>query len=308
MYKEGTEVTMSDYLTRAVNLIPKRCTEAMQSEIGASVIEEIRMRAGRPLEVVCSDKVISFPLTVTQTDISDVLSNATEHSLYAYENQIRSGYITISGGHRIGLSGRVFVQEQNICKIDEFSSINMRIAREIKGACKKILPYIIINGEICSCIIVSEPGKGKTTLLRDICRAIGDGEGIPHAYKVSLIDERGELASSFCGIAQLDIGNRTDVFDNCPKSAGMMLALRSMSPEVIIIDEIGTKEDMAAIKTVACCGVKVISSAHASSMEELKRRVDLTENCFERFIFIDRAKEGIYIKNIYDSACTPICP
>lgn len=298
---------MNEDITGAVRMLPEYCSKVIHDYTSSlSYLEEVRMRANKPLEVLCSGRLITFSFIVSKDDIRNVLQNATGYSLYAYEKQLTEGFITIRGGHRIGVCGRVFSQDENILRIDEFSSINIRFAHEIKGCARSIMPYITKDKEILSCLILSPPGVGKTTLLRDICRTISEETFTTKKLKTVLIDERGEIAASFQGEAQLDVGDRTDVLDNCPKAKGIMLSVRCMSPDVIVTDEIGSSDEMAAVQKATCCGIKIIASAHSSTMGGLRQRLVLTDKSFDRYIFISRNEDGLYVENAYERDFKPL--
>ena len=196
------------------------------------------------------------------------------------------------------------MKDGQIINITYVSSLNIRIAKEIIGASEKILPQIIENGQINSTLIVSKPGCGKTTILRDLVRNISN-----MGYTISMIDERGELAAMYKGIPQNDVGLRTDVLDNVTKSLGMKIAVRTMAPQVIVADEIGSEQDIEAINYGICSGVKGIFTAHGSTMEELNLNNVLNklyeERIFKKIIFLEKmgTVQKIYTldKNMYKS-------
>ena len=211
------------------------------------------------------------------------------------------GYITIKGGHRIGITGSAVISDGKITNINYISNLNFRIARQVIGASNEILRYIINieNNTIYNTLIASSPGAGKTTILRDIVRRLSDGiEQIKFKGKtIGLVDERGEIAAVYKGIAQNDVGIRTDVMDNVTKSLGMKIAVRTMAPQVIVADEIGTKEDLEAINYGICSGVKGIFTAHGGDVTELRQNDALNklyeEKLFKRIIFLEnRGKIG----------------
>ena len=230
-------------------------------------IEEIRLRNGKPLNLNYQGK--DFFMTkegevtakshkayiVTQEEISNTFQLVTKHSIYAYTEEIKKGFITINGGHRIGLGGQAIYSGNSIENIKNISSLNMRIAREKKGIANKLFIYLLENGNFQNTLIISPPQGGKTTLLRDLVRNLSNGYGNGRAYKIGLIDERSEIASIYRGMAQNDIGIRTDVLDGCLKEDGIMMFIRSMSPEIIAVDEIGGKEDIEAIEAGLRAGI-----------------------------------------------------
>ena len=221
---------------------------------------------------------------ITAEVLEVILNNLMNYSIYAYEEELAKGYITIEGGHRVGICGRVVKTENNITLIKDISSLNIRRSREIKGIAEKLKNDITDNLGLQNAIIVSSPKCGKTTLLRDIVRMLSyDG------YRVGVIDERSEIAGMYRGQPAYDIGPRTDVLDGCPKAEGMLMMIRSMSPDVIVTDEIGKSEDIEAIESALCSGVKVITTIHGNTYEDLirSRLGPLIESkVFSRIIFL----------------------
>ena len=273
-------------------------------KIDENCIEEIRIRVDRPVILKYPNKEEMLDHIVTQSEILNILQSLCNNSIYSYQNQICEGYITLQGGHRVGITGNVAMKEGNIINVNYVSSLNFRVAREIIGASNDILKEILIDNEIKNTLIVSKPGCGKTTILRDLVRNISN-----MGFTVSLIDERGEIASMYKGIPQNDIGIRTDVMDNVTKSLGMKIAIRTMAPQVIVADEIGTSEDLEAINYGICSGVKGIFTAHGANITELRQNEVLNklyeEKLFKRIIFLEkRGKIGkVYYldKNMYKS-------
>lgn len=244
--------------------LPPEISGVLQG-VSFSSLEEIRLRANRSLSVFGGGKNIRLPYTVSQQEIERTLQIISGSSVYAYIEEIKNCFITLEGGHRAGLCGRAVVDGGRIINIVQISGINFRIARQIKGAADKIMPYIR-QKNVQSTLIISPPQCGKTTIIRDAARQLGGD------YKVSIIDERGEIAAMHKGQPQHDIGEMTDVLDLCPKSIGIPLMLRSMSPDIIITDEIA-QCDIDAIKQAMSCGVKIIATAHGDSAEQVLRRL-----------------------------------
>ena len=283
--------------------------------INENTIEEIRIRVDRPVILKYPEgKEDILDHVVTQNEILNILQSLCNNSIYSYQSQICDGYITLQGGHRVGITGNVAMKDGKITNVNYVSSLNFRIAREIIGASDEILKEVITrksnsasqnnyrnsnidnndisNLEINNTLIVSRPGCGKTTVLRDLVRNISN-----KGFTVSLIDERGEIASMYKGIPQNDIGLRTDVMDNVTKSLGMKIAVRTMAPQVIVADEIGTEGDLEAINYGICSGVKGIFTAHGSDISELRQNETLNklyeEKLFKRIIFLEnRGKMG----------------
>jgi len=274
-----------------------------------SKTEEIRLRHSRPLIIYWAGgesylgkrgpvASVKEAYMVSGEDLERTLELISSYSLYACEEEMRGGYLTIPGGHRVGLGGRFVVESGSIKTLRNVSSLNFRVARQIKGAGEKVLPFLIDRhvGRIYHTLVISPPLGGKTTLLRDLARLISNGVGIlgQGGQKVGIVDERSEIAGCYQGVPQLDVGIRTDVLDACPKAEGIMIMLRSLSPQVIITDEIGREEDIRALEDAVHVGVSVIASAHGSTLEEICRRpvlgLMLENNYFERLVFLSNSR------------------
>ncbi|MDD3888521.1 MAG: stage III sporulation protein AA [Syntrophomonadaceae bacterium] len=249
-------------------------------------LEEIRLRCGQPIILRIGNqdytldargqvfRDIDKGYQVDNEDIYRTIASISDNSLYAFEDEIKRGFITISGGHRIGLAGQVIVQNYDIKIMKDFSSVCIRVAREIKDCSASLIPALCPSpsASILNTLIVSPPRCGKTTILRDLARLIARGNRYVNARNVVIVDERSEIGGCYRGVPQLDVGPRTDVLDSCPKALGMLMAIRSLSPQVIITDEIGSKNDIEAIQECVNAGVSIISSIHARNLDELKKR------------------------------------
>lgn len=257
-------------------------------------IEEIRIRVQKPiiLKLRYEDVVLSH--IVEQREILQTLEKLCENSIYAYKNQITEGYITVKGGHRVGITGTVVEENGQIINLKYVTSLNFRIARQVLNCSNKIIKEVldIENHSIFTTLIVAPPGKGKTTILRDLIRRISNGmENINFKGKTcGVVDERGEIAAMYKGIPQNDIGMRTDVIENVSKYKGMKILIRTMAPEIIACDEIGTKEDIEAIEEAMTAGIKGIFTIHGKNMEDIKNNKEvykLVENKqIEKIIFL----------------------
>ncbi len=251
-----------------------------------SKLEEIRLRCGQPLLLKIGDKDYTVDnqgrvmenfdegYRVSGEDIYRTIASISDNSLYAFEEEIKRGFITIPGGNRVGLAGQVIMQGNEIKTIKDFSSVCFRIAREIKNCAQPLMSHICpySNGMVMNTMVISPPRCGKTTVLRDIARILSSGSYMSSPRNVVVVDERSELAGSYRGVPQLDVGPRTDVLDACPKAQGIVMAVRSLSPQIIITDEIGRREDVEAIQECVNAGVSVITSIHAGNLEEVKKR------------------------------------
>lgn len=280
--------------------------------------EEIRLRVNSPLCLYCQGRDyyikrdgevtnnIQEALIVDLEMISKSFQLVCNYSIYALSEELKNGYITIKGGHRVGIGGKVIYGNQGIESIKNISSLNFRIAREKKGISNNIINYLIKNGDFLNTMIISPPQCGKTTLLRDIVRNLSNGMdkiGIS-GYKLGLIDERSEVAGLFNGIPQKDVGIRTDILDSCRKSHGIMLMIRSMSPEIIAVDEIGSKDDAEAISEALRAGISLIATIHGNSIEDIITRPSIKslfdEEIFKRFIIMDNSQGVGTIRMILD--------
>lgn len=261
----------------------------------ADDLQEIRIRVNRnAILKYCNEEVIT-DFIPNENDMINILHRLCENSIYSFQSQICNGFVTLYGGHRVGITGHVVMNNEKISNINYISALNFRIAKEIIGSSNKILKYVIDNGEIQNTLIVSRPGNGKTTILRDLVRNLSN-----MGYTVSLIDERGEIAAMYNGVPQNDVGLRCDVLDNVTKSLGMKIAVRTMSPDIIVSDEIGTKEDIEAINYGVLSGVNGIFTAHGSSIMDIKLNENLNkiyeQKVFSRIIFLEKMGK---IRDVY---------
>lgn len=278
--------------------------EILRYEHNLQDIEEIRIRSKKPIILKNSEGNKMLIHIVSKEELLETFQKVCEHSIYSYQKQICEGFITIKGGHRVGITGSSVIEDGKIININYVSSLNFRIAREKKDISRDVLKYIIKDNEIENTLIVSKPGCGKTTILRDLVRKISTGieEFGLKGKTCGVVDERGEIAAMYKGAPQNDIGILTDVMDNVSKSQGMRMLIRSMSPEVIICDEIGNKDDIEAINYAMTSGVKGIFTAHGNSLDEIilnnEMKQLLEKNIIETIIILDDKKRG-KIKNVY---------
>jgi len=267
----------------------------------AEKLREIRLVAQQPVRVIVQEGEFFLSVRgklcknlsedtwiISPGEIEQILNHVCSYSRYAYEEDIRQGFLTVPGGHRIGLAGQVILDENSKVKnIKYIRCLNIRIAHEIIGAADVLLPYVYHGQEIYHTLLVSPPGVGKTTMLRDLVRQISEGRDGMRGRQVGVVDERSEIAGSYLGIPGNCLGMRTDVLDACPKAQGMLMLLRSMAPEVVAVDEIGSSEDLRALAQIRQSGCKIIATMHGEVMEDVIRREN-TKEVFERFVFLRR--------------------
>ena len=226
--------------------------------------EEFRLRAGKEMTVLLPESEVTLGIEVTPEDLDILCDLATEFSRYAAAETLREGFLSVRGGFRVGLCGSAVIKNGVNTNLKNFSSAAIRISREKKGIAVKLIPQLFKENRFINTLIISPPGGGKTTLLRDIVRCLSE-----QGMRISLIDERGEIAVVYRGEAQLDVGGCTDVLDACPKAIGIPMMLRAMNPQIIAVDEITVLEDIKAMSLAVGCGVGLLATIHAGSIEDL---------------------------------------
>lgn len=257
-------------------------------------IEEIRLRNGRPIILKMQDgeKIIKYD--VTTEDVLYSLQHICENSIYSYQNQISQGFVTVKGGHRVGVSGSSVIENGKIININYVYSLNFRIAKEVIGSSNRVLKEILNleDNSIYNSLIASSPGAGKTTILRDLIRQISTGikDLKFKAINVGVVDERGEITALYKGLPQNDIGVKVDIIENAPKDIAMNMLVRTMTPKVIVADEIGSKDDIKAINYAVCSGVKGIFTAHRKlniryNFKPNYKRFDINEHYRKNYLF-----------------------
>lgn len=275
-----------------------------ENKIPYDTLQEIRLRIGKPLIVISNNMEWVMDRAVEKEVLAQILEYVSHYSLYAFENDLKQGFITIEGGHRVGIAGQVLIENGEVKNFKNISSMNIRISHEILHCADVVLPYIVKNREILNVLIVSPPRCGKTTLLRDLIRQVSDGTRYVKGSTVGVVDERSELGGCYLGIPQKQLGIRTDILDACPKSKGMMMLVRSMAPNVIAVDELGGAEDLRALEYSMNCGCKILATVHGSSMEELRKKplfeALIKAHRFDRYIVLGNEGRVGQIEGIYD--------
>lgn len=283
-------------------------------------LEEIRVRIGWPVELIYGNHnewLGNYDSMIDRQCLDEMLNYITGYSIYAMDEEIRQGYITFTGGHRIGITGHATYEalrssrESKITSIVDIGGLNIRIAHERKGCAEKIVAYLRKGNSIYNTLFFAAPGVGKTTYLRDVIRILSEGADGNGGLKVSVIDERSEIAACINGKPQNDLGKRTDVLDACPKEIGMKMVLRTMSPDVIAVDEIGKDGEFLMLEEMRCSGVKILGTIHAGDMEEVLRnpmiRKQVQTGAIERFVELVRMENGHRTFRIYDGQGSLLC-
>ena len=300
-----------------ISIFPKQIKAALRkAAIDQKQLEEIRVRVNQPLifmdgereYYIDADGRLSFKLDsairVTKKEIDEMLSLLCQYSVYAYEDQLRMGYIILIGGHRVGVVGENMTGSGGSFRMSNVAYLNIRIARQRIGCALQLMKALQGNDGLHNTVIIAPPGVGKTTYLRDLIRCLSTGNEESSGMKVGVVDERGELAAKYQGIPQNDLGPRTDVLSYASKSEGIYLLLRSMSPQVIAVDELGLPEDYEAVGRAFHCGCKLILTMHGSRIEELMLNTGFLQlkrkGMLDRFVFLEKDAKGKRRASIYN--------
>lgn len=307
-----SQKTILSYLSKNLRAHIERALEPY-----FSTTQEIRIRVDKPLIVIIHNteyfiseqgrlvKQADQAYQVTSTDIKEILQLISEYSVYAIEEELKNGFITLPGGHRIGVVGKTVIEKGSIKTIKYISGFNIRFSHEIIGCSEEIISFLINDNTIYHTLIVSAPMCGKTTLLRDIIRQFSNGI-VDHfqGTTVGVVDERSEIAGCYKGIPQNDVGIRTDVLDGCPKSEGILMLLRSMAPKIIAVDEIGKEADIDAIWSALHAGVKIIATIHGNSFEDIQKKPLIKQmiqtSFFDRIIILSNMEKPGTIYQVID--------
>lgn len=300
-----------------IRIFSRRIRELLRAvPVDFGQVQEIRLRVDAPLLMICGNREYyitpegrlsgqageAYP--VTKKELQETLEYMSNYSLYAFEEEMRQGFLTIQGGHRIGLAGKTVLDGPEIRGMKFISSLNVRLSHQVKGCADPVLPSLFAGGEMLHTLILSPPRCGKTTLLRDLIRQISDGSPGRPGRTVGVVDERSEIGACYQGVPQNELGIRTDILDCCPKARGIMMLVRTMSPQVIAVDEIGGREDLEAMEYGMNCGCRLLATIHGSSLEELRRKPVLgrmmEERWFDRYVVLDRRGRVGHVAGIYD--------
>ncbi len=259
---------------------------------------EVRFRAGKGCSISCGDgNFIVDGIQVSVDDLQQLLQQICRGAVYRYETQMENGYIPLPGGHRVGVCGSFALDEKQNVRLCDLSSMNFRICRDVHGIAEELFPKLLCDGRFCSTLIVSEPNGGKTTLLTDLVRVLSQNN-----YRSAVVDERGEIASVFQGIPQKDLGGLADVLDGYPKPYGMMVALRTLSPQVLVCDEVGTYEETERMLEAMNAGVPVLTTAHARDEEELFSRPQINRlieaGAISKVVFLKGARSPGKVRKV----------
>lgn len=280
-------------------------------------LQEIRLRVGQPVILIVDGREnflqrdgnlgddLKNAYRITGPDVTDILNHICNYSIYAFEDEIRQGFISVPGGHRVGLAGQAVMERADeIRYLKHIYYLNIRVAHQKIGVGDSVLPFLYHNGMPYNVLIISPPGCGKTTMLRDLIRQISDGNVWGRGCEVSVIDERSEIAGSYQGIPQNDVGVRTDILDACPKLLGMMMAIRSMAPKVLAVDELGNAEEMELLRQAQACGCRVLATIHAENMRDMLEKefmqTFLDGKIFQRYIVLKKENGIPVVEGVYD--------
>lgn len=290
-----------------IEFLPKRLRKIMYF-LPTDGLEEIRLRLGLPIALSYSDRMCYITpsgelsasytgcLVASKSDLIEGMELISESSVYALSDEIKNGYITVGGGNRVGICGSVVSSSGKITNINHISGLNFRVAKDIPGAAKNIMPYVFSQSRIRNTLIISPPQCGKTTLLRDVARSLSE-----LGKKVSIIDERNEISAMSDGEYGYNLGISCDVLSGASKAEGSLLMLRSMSPDVIVTDELGADEEGRVLSKIAASGVNIISTIHAADRSDLQKRAEIAAICpfFSCFVTLSRRNGAGTVEEIY---------
>ena len=302
------------YREELLQIFPKELKNRIEKTVAFKNLTEIRLRTGLPISIVtmqgnyflqktADKKGSEQPWILSQEELKIIFEKISQYSVFAYKEEIGEGFITLKGGHRAGLCGRYYYSGEGKPQIKNISSINLRVAREVPDCARTVLPKLFLKDTFCHTLIISPPGIGKTTYLRDLIRLLSDGTKEFPGRNVSVVDERSEIGNRTREGMGFYLGNRTDLMDHCPKAEGMLMLLRTMTPDVIAADEIGGEKDIKALAYVRNCGCRLLVTVHGNSVQEIFERPILGEYLkkypFERYVFLEKNEQGQRKATVY---------
>lgn len=293
-----------------LDILPKDAGDLfMRCDLDFSLLQEIRMRVGQPLQILYQgqkwflsrkgtrQKTFHDAFYVTERILKETLNYIAEYSIYAFQEELRQGFLTVKGGHRVGVAGKVILDQNRVAGVKYLSSMNIRIAHERKGCANQLLPYLFQKLDLMHTLILSPPGCGKTTLLRDLIRKLSNG-----GFTIGVVDERSEICACYMGIPQNDVGIQTDIMDACPKTEGILMLIRSMAPQIVAVDEIGGKEDLDILQYGMTCGCIFLATMHGKTVEEVVQKTG--HSMFQRYIVLESVGK---IQGIFDGKGERLC-
>lgn len=293
-------------------LFPTEIFEALKNNLKFNYLYEIRLRIDRPITINYSNKFYFLGIEGLTTDennaiicsknlLESVILKASNYSIYSVNEDIKKGFITLNGGIRLGICGEIVTENGYIKTMKDFSSINLRFPHEVRNCSLNVLNYLIDNGQVLNTLVISSPCGGKTTFIRDICYQLGKRD---FALNVLILDERNEISASIKGVPTMDIGKFSDILVYSNKKIGFENGIRSMSPNLIVADELGNREDIESIIYASNSGINLLASAHAKNIEELKEKYlfndVLHKKIFKRIVVLSQKNGAGTIEGVFD--------
>lgn len=299
--------------SRIIQFFPERLrTDWEKCGLEIGVVQEIRLRVNQQVRVMMGEEV-TLPMKYGEKELEEIFRYLCHDSVYAYEEERRQGFIMVEGGHRIGITGELTLTEHGNFLAKYIRYMNIRLAHEHRNIAENLMPYLYLQAEELpeNTLIISPPGIGKTTLLRDTIRLFSNGFGGHHGCNVGVIDERGEIAGAYRGSAVLDCGERTDVVTGGNKRQGISVLVRTFAPRVIAMDEIGGAGDAQALFYAGVSGCRILATVHGSSLEDIRRKRELSDllgqQLFQRFILLRMEKDRSRYVQIFDGGGNLLC-